>query len=199
LSLAAARAQQRPRGLRPLRAGERRARPLQRRPRAARAHPRPHRRAAGLLRAPADRRAAGHAARDLSHRGRGLAAGLGRAAPPPDRRHPAGVERRRRRGDPRGPVTAEASAIVGGMERILLVAASGQLGTDLARVLAGPRLVAVTRRELDVTDAAAIEHTVGAVRPAVVVNTAAFNRVDRVETDPGAAELAFRANAPGPP
>src|SRR5262249_8187358 len=117
------------------------------------------------------------------------------AAAPRDRRRPAGVERRRRRGHSRGPVTARASAIVGGMDRILLVAASGQLGTDLARVLAGPQLVAVTRRELDVTDAAAVERTVGGVPPAVVVRPAAFNGVDDAEPDAGAAELAFRVTA----
>src|SRR5262245_37882891 len=78
------------------------------------------------------------------------------------------------------------------MERILLIGANGQLGSDLARVLAGPRLVALTRRELDVTDAAAVERVIGERRPDVVVNTAAFHRVDDIEADP---EPAFRTNA----
>jgi dTDP-4-dehydrorhamnose reductase len=78
------------------------------------------------------------------------------------------------------------------MERILLIGANGQLGSDLARVLAGPRLVALTRRELDVTDAAAVERAIGEIHPGLVVNTAAFHRVDDIEADP---EPAFRVNA----
>jgi dTDP-4-dehydrorhamnose reductase len=78
------------------------------------------------------------------------------------------------------------------MERIALIGANGQLGSDLARVLAGPRLVALTRRHLDVTDPAAVERVLGDIRPGVVVNTAAFHRVDDIEADPGPA---FRVNA----
>src|SRR6516165_980236 len=78
------------------------------------------------------------------------------------------------------------------MGRIALIGASGQLGSDLARVLAGPRLVALTRRELDVTDTAAVERVVAGLRPDAVVNTAAFHRVDDIEADPGPA---FGVNA----
>jgi dTDP-4-dehydrorhamnose reductase len=78
------------------------------------------------------------------------------------------------------------------VERIVLIGANGQLGSDLARVLAGPRLVALTRRELDVTDAAAVERAIGDIHPGVVVNTAAFHRVDDIEADPAPA---FRVNA----
>jgi dTDP-4-dehydrorhamnose reductase len=45
---------------------------------------------------------------------------------------------------------------------------------------------------LDVTNAAAVEHTVGEVDPAVVVNAAAYNQVDIAEREPLAA---FQANA----
>jgi dTDP-4-dehydrorhamnose reductase len=75
---------------------------------------------------------------------------------------------------------------------ILHLGAGGRLGTDLARVLAGPDLVALTRRELDVTEPAAVERTVAAVGPAVVINTAASHRVDEIETDP---RPAFAVNA----
>ncbi len=79
-----------------------------------------------------------------------------------------------------------------GAGAILLLGASGQLGADLARALAGPRLVPLTRRELDVTDGPAVERTVARHRPAVVVNTAAVHRVDEIEGDPRAA---FAVNA----
>jgi dTDP-4-dehydrorhamnose reductase len=70
------------------------------------------------------------------------------------------------------------------VSRIVLIGANGQLGTDLAAVLAGPGLVPLTRRDLDVTDPAAVDRTLAALAPAVVVNTAAFHRVDDIEADP---------------
>ncbi|MBI3456865.1 MAG: dTDP-4-dehydrorhamnose reductase [Candidatus Rokubacteria bacterium] len=78
------------------------------------------------------------------------------------------------------------------MSRILLIGANGQLGADLAGVLKGPRLVALTRRDLDVGDPAAVERTLTEVAPAVVINTAAYHRVDDIEADP---RPAFLVNA----
>jgi len=75
---------------------------------------------------------------------------------------------------------------------VLLIGASGQLGSDLARVFAGPDFVALPRRELDVTDPAAMVRVVAAVGPAWVLNATAFNRVDDAERDPTAA---FALNA----
>jgi len=79
-----------------------------------------------------------------------------------------------------------------GPDRILLVGASGQLGTDLARVFAGPELIALAREALDVTDPDAVDAAVSAHAPAVVLNATAFNRVDDAESDPGPA---FAVNA----
>jgi dTDP-4-dehydrorhamnose reductase len=76
--------------------------------------------------------------------------------------------------------------------RVLLIGAGGQLGSDLARVFAGPDLVAPLRQELDVTDAAAVARLVAAVEPAWMLNATAFNRVDDAERDPAAA---FALNA----
>jgi dTDP-4-dehydrorhamnose reductase len=80
----------------------------------------------------------------------------------------------------------------GAERRILLVGASGQLGSDLARALAGPQLVSLTRQELDVTDPAAVLRLVADVGPAWVLNATAFNRVDDAERDPAPA---FALNA----
>jgi dTDP-4-dehydrorhamnose reductase len=71
--------------------------------------------------------------------------------------------------------------------RTLLIGAGGQLGTDLADRLAGPRLVATARGQLDVTDPVAVERTLAEVEPAVVLNTAAYHRVDDIESDPAPA------------
>jgi dTDP-4-dehydrorhamnose reductase len=75
---------------------------------------------------------------------------------------------------------------------LLLLGARGQLGTDLARVFAGPELVTLAREELDITDGTAVERVLTAAAPAVVLNATAFNRVDDAESDP---QPAFAVNA----
>jgi dTDP-4-dehydrorhamnose reductase len=75
---------------------------------------------------------------------------------------------------------------------VLLIGASGQLGCELARVLAGPGLTAVTHQELEITDAAATDALVAAVRPDVILNTSAFHAVDRCEDE---VARAFAVNA----
>jgi len=80
------------------------------------------------------------------------------------------------------------------VERILLVGASGQLGTDLRRVLPAAALAPLTRADLDVTDPDAVERVLEAHAPAWVVNTAAFHRVDDIELDEKT-RLAFAVNA----
>jgi dTDP-4-dehydrorhamnose reductase len=75
---------------------------------------------------------------------------------------------------------------------MLITGARGQLGTDLVAVLAGRDAVALAQDRLDVTDAAAVERALDEIRPAVVLNTAAYHRVDDIELDP---RPAFLANA----
>ncbi len=72
----------------------------------------------------------------------------------------------------------------------LLTGATGQVGFELARSLAthGP-LVAPTRAALDLRDADAIRRTVRALRPAVIVNPAAYTAVDQAESDADQARL----------
>jgi dTDP-4-dehydrorhamnose reductase len=82
------------------------------------------------------------------------------------------------------------------VDRILLIGAGGQLGTDLKRFLPADTLVPLTRAELDITDRDAIEQKLAEHRPAWVINTAAFHRVDDIEKDErGEAQQAFAVNA----
>jgi len=81
------------------------------------------------------------------------------------------------------------------MRTVLLVGASGQLGTDLR--LSAPdavNLVAFTHGELDVLDLEQVKRVVAEVRPEVVVNAAAYVDVEGCETD---RERAFAVNAYG--
>ena len=63
------------------------------------------------------------------------------------------------------------------------------LGTDVqaAALAAGDEVVALSRADLDITDAAAVRESVTESRPEVIVNGAAYTKVDAAESDPDAA------------
>jgi dTDP-4-dehydrorhamnose reductase len=72
-----------------------------------------------------------------------------------------------------------------------VLGAAGQLGRDLLPRLPG-EAVPLTRADADLTDPASLRAALERVRPDVVVNCAAYNFVDRAESEP---EAAFRVNA----
>jgi dTDP-4-dehydrorhamnose reductase len=67
--------------------------------------------------------------------------------------------------------------------RLLVTGASGMLGRDVtaAAARAGHDAVALTRRDLDITEAEAVQRAVLDARPAAVVNCAAWTDVDGAE------------------
>lgn len=77
--------------------------------------------------------------------------------------------------------------------KIAMLGANGQLGRDLCPRLAG-EVVPLTRAEIDLERSDTIKPHLAAVRADVVVNCAAYNFVDRAESEP---EAAFRSNAWG--
>ncbi|WP_334127930.1 dTDP-4-dehydrorhamnose reductase [Sneathiella sp.] len=81
--------------------------------------------------------------------------------------------------------------------KILVTGAGGQVGTALVERASAARLdlVALDRRALDITDAAAVARVLREIRPGVVINAAAYTAVDRAETE---VEAAFAINALGP-
>jgi dTDP-4-dehydrorhamnose reductase len=80
--------------------------------------------------------------------------------------------------------------------KILITGARGQLGRDCQSVLsAAHALVATDLPEFDASDAAQIRDQLAAVRPDVILNCAAFTRVDDCETQRA---LAFQVNAEAP-
>ncbi|MEO7887215.1 dTDP-4-dehydrorhamnose reductase [Polaromonas sp.] len=81
--------------------------------------------------------------------------------------------------------------------KILLLGANGQLGRELQRSLAPLGcVVAPPRSEVDLVNTVALTAAVRALRPAVIVNAAAYTAVDRAESEPEAAH-AVNALAPG--
>jgi dTDP-4-dehydrorhamnose reductase len=69
--------------------------------------------------------------------------------------------------------------------RVAVIGATGQLGTDLvAEFKSRAELLEITHRELDVRDPDSIQKALAPFRPNVVLNTAAFHKVDVCEDEP---------------
>ncbi len=81
--------------------------------------------------------------------------------------------------------------------KILITGSKGQLGRELAETLPeqGHEAVALSRSELDVADAGAVERAVEAHSPELVINAAAYTDVDGCEKE---SDLAYSVNALGP-
>ena len=80
--------------------------------------------------------------------------------------------------------------------KILLIGKNGQVGWELARSLAPlGEIIAHDRASLELADADAICNLVRAIKPAIIVNAAAYTAVDRAENEPDAA-CAINAHAP---
>lgn len=90
----------------------------------------------------------------------------------------------------------------------LITGAGGMLGTDLGDELAarGEQVIALTRSDLDITDSRLVDAAVRDHAPDVIVNCAAYTKVDLAETQEAAANaingsavelLAEAANAAG--
>jgi dTDP-4-dehydrorhamnose reductase len=77
--------------------------------------------------------------------------------------------------------------------KTLVIGAAGQLGRDLCPRLPG-EVIPLTRAQADLTRAETLRALVGEHRPDVVVNCAAYNFVDRAESEP---EAAFAVNTWG--
>jgi dTDP-4-dehydrorhamnose reductase len=85
----------------------------------------------------------------------------------------------------------------GRRERYVVIGATGQLGSDLVRTFDRPgELVGLGSRDLDILDAAGTRSALEALRPTCVLNTAAYNLVDRAEQERSRA-FALNAEAVG--
>jgi dTDP-4-dehydrorhamnose reductase len=81
------------------------------------------------------------------------------------------------------------------MMKVLITGANGQLGRELQHhVPADVEAIAFTRQSLDITNAAHVAAVVQAENPDVIINAAAYTRVDRAEQEP---DIACAVNATG--
>jgi len=73
------------------------------------------------------------------------------------------------------------------MKKIALIGANGQLGTDIVKVFSGDdffQVVPLTTKEIDITDDNKTRQVLEKINPDLVINTAAFHRVDEIEDNP---------------
>ncbi len=75
------------------------------------------------------------------------------------------------------------------MKRVALFGSAGQLGQELAKVFkeAGYAVTGFAHSGVDISDAESVAAAVTQLEPALVINAAAYNQVDRAEEDPLAA------------
>lgn len=79
--------------------------------------------------------------------------------------------------------------------RVLIVGARGQLGCDLVDAFADYQVTPYTSSDMDITDEATVQQQVAFTAPDVVINAAAFTRVDECEREH---ITAYQINAIGP-
>jgi dTDP-4-dehydrorhamnose reductase len=77
--------------------------------------------------------------------------------------------------------------------KAIVLGAGGQLGSELARLIGGNS--GLTHDQASVTDPQSIDDLLNSRRPDVVFNCAAYNAVDRAETE---RDLAYAINSEGP-
>jgi len=73
------------------------------------------------------------------------------------------------------------------IKKIALIGANGQLGTDIIKVFATDsslQVISLTTKEIDITDINLTKKVLEEIQPDIVVNTAAFHRVDDIEDNP---------------
>jgi dTDP-4-dehydrorhamnose reductase len=78
--------------------------------------------------------------------------------------------------------------------RTVILGANGQLAADLARVLFDWQPLCFDHSSLDVCERSRVSEALSRIKPDIVINTAAFNRVDECEDDPA---TAFSVNTVG--
>ena len=84
------------------------------------------------------------------------------------------------------------SRVSANLERVAVIGASGQLGSELLRAFAGLGPLALDRSELDVEDPASVARALDKWKPTLLIDTAAYHDVAQCELHP---ERAFAVNA----
>ena len=78
--------------------------------------------------------------------------------------------------------------------KVLVTGANGQLGTDLCQILHSFETIPLTHKDIEITNMSSVKGVLGKYKADIIINTAAYVRVDDCETEP---DKAFSVNALG--
>lgn len=81
------------------------------------------------------------------------------------------------------------------MKKVVIIGANGQLGTDIVKVFSQEKklkLYPLLHKDIEITDVLQVKKKLGLIKPDIVVNTAAYHKVDEVEDNP---QKAFEVNS----
>lgn len=78
--------------------------------------------------------------------------------------------------------------------KVLVIGANGQLGTDLCKALQEFEVIPLTHKDVEISDMSSVKQAFTKYKPDIVINTAAYVRVDDCETEQ---DKAFLINALG--
>jgi len=78
--------------------------------------------------------------------------------------------------------------------KVLVTGANGQLGSDLCKVLRDFELIPLTDKDIEISDMSSVKQAFSKYKPDIIINTAAFVRVDDCEDEK---DRAFSVNALG--
>jgi dTDP-4-dehydrorhamnose reductase len=78
--------------------------------------------------------------------------------------------------------------------KVLVTGANGQLGTDLCKVLRDFELIPLTDKDIEISDMSSVKQAFSKYKPDIIINTAAYVRVDDCEDE---RDKAFLVNALG--
>jgi len=78
--------------------------------------------------------------------------------------------------------------------KVLVTGANGQLGTDLCKAIRDFELIPLTDKDIEISDMSSVKQAFSKHKPDIIINTAAFVRVDDCEDEK---DKAFSVNALG--
>jgi len=79
--------------------------------------------------------------------------------------------------------------------KLAVIGANGQLGTDLMEVLSfGHEVVDLNHSDIEITNIDSVKNALSSIKPAIVLNTAAYHIVPEAEKFP---DKAFHINGTG--